>query len=315
MWALVATAIAGLAVPSTLAHDSSSAPMMMTAGSPGGFVAAGTVGSLAGALHWTPGQAYPSVNGRPTPPPLGLNGPQAPPPTTGGHYYAGSVFSGTSGLTTWTDAEITVPAATPSSSEFYYVILSIWDNGGSYDQIGFANDYGSWQIAYSYTTGTCAASYVYSASAGALTAGQDYLFEITAASSSYGSGVGLQVFSLSTSQTPTGVFYLHAPTGASNPGGLELAGTYCGDYDYTDYEEVYGSTSGAQPLPYLMPIGLTFFWHGNCYGATGCNTWTPWSAWHTSNAPSGTVSSIGTDHSVKELVTIQNNGPDAKGGY
>jgi len=310
--AVMLVAIMGMVLPSALTTHAGTPTAFLNAAStapvaalPSGqtVLGASPISSAVTALHWSTGQAYPTVNGKATPPPVPQ---QALPPTTGGHYYAGSVYAGSAVLNNWVMMEISIPAGAPSSSQFYYVILSIWDNGGSYDQIGFANDYGSFQIAYSYTTGTCAASYVYSASAGALTAGQEYLFAITTAPGSYTSGAWEEVYTVSATGGLSLIFGLHAPTGATAGDGLEQEAYYCGDYDYTDYEEVYGTTTYTQPDPYQAPYGFVWFFHENCNGASGCNAWTPWSAWHTSNAPGGTSVTIGKYAGVNEQVSVIN---------
>ncbi|MCI4329676.1 MAG: hypothetical protein L3J80_02255 [Thermoplasmata archaeon] len=260
-------------------------------------------------LTWSAGQAYPEVGGKPTPPP---GAPQYPPPSAptaiGGHWYAGSVYSGVATNSTWVFAEITVPSAgTPDSSEFYYAILSIWDNGGSYDQVGFADDYGTWGLAYSYTTGSCSSpTYHFSANYLTMSPGQEYLLAITTSGSTGGTtGTWLQVYTVATNGSATTIFGLHAATGATDPG-LQQAGFYCGSYDYTDYEEVYGSSTYTQPDPYLAPGGMTWYFHLNCHGLTGCNNWTTWTAWKTTNAPAGTLASIGKYKTFSELVTIEN---------
>jgi len=256
-------------------------------------------------LTWTKGQAYPVVNGNPTPPPdapsIGVN--STAPTSYGGHWYAGSVVSGTASLQTWALAEISVPSASGSStSEFYYVLLSIWDNAGSYDQVGFSGDYGVWGLTYSYTSGPCTSpTYHYNPDYFSLASGQMYLLAIT----TQNGGTYDEVYTVSTTGGISEIFSLFAPTGASNPG-LEKEPFYCGYYDYTDYEEVYGTTSYTQPNPYGAPGGFTWYFHGNCYGSSGCNTYTTWTAWKTSNAPPGTAATIGRYKGYAELVTVEN---------
>ena len=250
--------------------------------------------SAANQLSWTAGQPYPVVDGKTTPPPQAVkpepNSTGGPPVTIGGHYYSGGVYSGAAHTATWIIAQVAVPSADkPDSSEFYYVLLSAWDLAGSYDQIGFSNDNGVWGLTESYTTGvnpiTCAGSptYIYSANAMALTSGQGYLFAMTTVS---GPGTWLEAYSVQ----PTGrtlVYALHVLTGAANPG-LTVQGFFCGYYDYTVYQETYGTTTYAYPNPYGMSLGLFFIFGTNEWG-TGSSgppwTWTTWSQWWTSNAP------------------------------
>src|SRR5579862_6535094 len=132
-------------------------------------------------------------------------------PTSTYHWYAGGVYNG--GVTTTTEAlsEFSVPGgAAPKANQFYYVILSIWDNVGSYDQIGFANNNGVWGITYSYTTGTCPSlTYHYNSDAQAITAGK-YTFTITIAS---GGGINFDVYA---GYLGTNVYHLTVSNGASD---------------------------------------------------------------------------------------------------
>jgi len=284
------------------------APVPVLPTSPGHLVSVhDEATSGAAPLHWVPGTAYPTVNGKATPPPLATpyHAAKAPPPSTGGHWYAGSVYNGANVSNTWVLSEISVPSAsTPDTTEFYYVIMSIWDNAGSYDQVGFTDDDGVWGLAYSYTTGPCTSvSYVYNPDVMSLSQGQEYLFAITSAE---GPGVWFEVSTVAANGAVTLIWYLHALTGATS---LEQTNFYCGYYDYTDYEEVYGTTSYSQPDPYGAPIGLTWFFHENCNGAGGCNTWTTWSGWKSSNAPGITSVTIGKFKGNPELVTITTTAP------
>ena len=259
-------------------------------------------------MTWTKGQEVPIANGKQTPPPLAVpKDVNASAPTTfGGHWYAGSVYSGASTLNNWVLSEISVPsAAAPDTSQFYYVLTSIWDNAGSYDQIGFSDTFGHWGLTYSYTTGSCGSpSYVYNPDYFDLVPGQEYLLAMTTAS---GPGTWEEVYTVSSTGAISQIFALHAPTGASDPG-LEQAAFYCGYYDYTDYEEVYGTTAYTQPDPYGAPANLEWYFHENCNGPTGCNTMTTWNAWKTSNAPMGTMATIAKYKTIPEIVIIQTTG-------
>ena len=302
----------------TVVQSQASSPPLL----PGARIAPSAVvvdAATTASLTWAKGQAYPLVNGKATPPPDAppRSAASGPPTTTyGGHWWQGSDYSGTSGLTTWVLAEISVPSVnSPDSTEFYYVLLSIWDNTGSYDQVGFADNYGVWGLAYSYTTGPCTSStYHYSADVQSLTKGQEYLLAITTIQ---GSGYMYEeVYTVSTSGTISLTWSLGVKNGVANPG-LEKAAAYCGYYDYTDYEEVYGTTSYTQPDPYGAPGGLEFYFHYNCYGSTGCNSWTTWTAWWSTTATPSLneyaapptqepQATIGTYSGYAELVFIHN---------
>ncbi len=100
---------------------------------------------------WSIGGTFPTADGHNIFPPLGPSlsaYPGAP------LWYAGSActwFTNHSAQTI--GMTITIPYSTPRSDEFYYVLLSAWDSAGSYDQIGFSNNYGTWGLTYSWTTG------------------------------------------------------------------------------------------------------------------------------------------------------------------
>jgi hypothetical protein len=180
--------------------------------------------------------------------------PSPPSPTTPsyyGHYYAGTYYTGASFTSHQLSATIQVPLDVAQPTDFYYVILSLWDNASSYDQIGFTNDNGVFGIAYS-TTSPCAGYYYYSPNAYDLTPGATYNFSMSIAD-------GTVAFVVSYLDGPT-VWALNQTTGGSYF--VESAFYTCyysyyypnvTAYDYTDYEEVY-STAGELP-PYDFFFG------------------------------------------------------------
>ena len=165
-----------------------------------------------------------------------------------GHYWAGSLYTGAAAIATDMRVEIQVPDDVPQA-DFYYVLLSVWDNAGSYDQVGFTNDYGTWGVAYSTTSPVTSAggcpttpTYYYSPDAYSLTAGQSYYFGMSISA-------GAVQFTASAGGTGIVVWSTSASTGGSD---FLVQGSYpCGSFswdDYTDYEEVY-TTAGSVP-PY-----------------------------------------------------------------
>jgi hypothetical protein len=166
------------------------------------------------------------------------NDTQAYGPDSSYHWYAGGVYEGANQTATIVETQITVPGgAAPKSDQFYYVILSVFDNTGSYDQLGFANNKGFWGLAYSYTTGSCTSlTYHYSSDALKLTPGATYKFVISIAAT------GNLYFRAYLNGTL--VYGLHYHNGAEY---FSLAARYCGHYDYTVYEEAYMLTAGAVP--------------------------------------------------------------------
>jgi hypothetical protein len=183
--------------------------------------------------------------------------PEPPRPTIPsyyGHYYAGTYYTGTSFTSHQLSATIQVPLDVAQPSDFYYVILSLWDNASSYDQIGFTNDNGVFGIAYS-TTSPCAGYYYYSPNAYVLTPGVTYNFSM-----SIDKGVVDFVVSY-TNGTP--VWTLTQTTGGSFF--VESAFYTCyysyyypniTAYDYTDYEEVYTTLGNLPPYDFFFGANL-----------------------------------------------------------
>ncbi|MBD3158202.1 MAG: hypothetical protein GF309_05375 [Candidatus Lokiarchaeota archaeon] len=77
-----------------------------------------------------------------------------PEPTVSGDgWYKGSIaywyiFPPTS---TYLSVEIKTPNGLCGSGEFYYVLLSCFDDAGSYNQIGFSADHGHWGLTWCWT--------------------------------------------------------------------------------------------------------------------------------------------------------------------
>ena len=174
-----------------------------------------------------------SPNSAPHSAPIPVNGGSSP-PTVRSHWYAGGVMTSSAKTmhTRTVSTELTVPEANISSetNQFYYVLMSVWDNTGSYDQIGMANSFGVWGFTFSFTS-YCAQNYYYNPDLFTLTPGATYTF---------------------TMELNDGELYFVAYEGQSYVGGLSVindatsfnvswgytceGNTY---YDFTDYEEVY----------------------------------------------------------------------------
>jgi hypothetical protein len=211
-------------------------------------------------LSWTRGEPFPVVDGVTIFPTLAPSD-----PSYSTHWYAGSIYP-------WylfaqnaqtISTSITVPYSAPSSDEFYYVLLSAWDDAGSYDQIGFSDSYGTWGLTYSWTSGPIDnLEFHYSPNVMALSLGVTYTFYITTESG---------VTHFSAYQGSTKVWSLNAPTGGNY---LILSNAY------TDYEEVWQtSTPGGSPA-------FDFYFDNNYWissgGGSNATTWNTFS----SSAPS-----------------------------
>jgi hypothetical protein len=161
-----------------------------------------------------------------------------------GHYWAGEQYAGDGFYGSSIQMTLTTPNDTPVAGDLYYVILSTWDNAGSYDQIGILEDQSEWYPTWTYSSycdGTNPDTMVdYS-----LTFSQNtqYTFLIT----DYSNGtVRFGFYFGSTTTTQFLAEWDH--TGGTQ---LFLADYYtCQDetwWDYTDYEEVYELTDQLEP--------------------------------------------------------------------
>ncbi|HUI38595.1 MAG TPA: hypothetical protein VLY85_03080 [Thermoplasmata archaeon] len=229
----VAILLAGLgAFPAAaLGAGRSAAPATGPAGAPDGSSGPSAMAPV-GPAWPAPARAWPSG-----PPVFGVA-------QYSGHYYAGAMYDGTNTTSTSLAADIAVPRDVPDPGDFYYVIVSAWDDGSSYDQLGFTSGGGVWGVAYSTTT-PCAGSYTFSTDAYNLTPGLTYRFAM-----SLSGGV---------------VLFEVAPVGGSDlwthsavTGGIHfwVADSYSCDsvssFDYTDYEEVYTTTGPTPPYPFVF---------------------------------------------------------------
>lgn len=156
------------------------------------------------------------------------------PPTVISHWYAGSAYPSTQPNISAREVsvQLTVPSAniTSEKNQFYYVLLSVWDNIGSYDQIGISNTFGVWGFTYSFTD-YCAQNYYYNPDLFNLQPGATYTFSMQI---SYGF-IAWYVY-----QGAAYVGGLSVITGAT---AFNVSSAYTCDggayYDFTDYEEVY----------------------------------------------------------------------------
>jgi hypothetical protein len=235
-------------------------------------------------LSWTAGTPFPVLDARTIFPTLASNSTNKP-PEHATHWYAGSVYSGAQGTASIVYGSFQVPAFQPRSDEFYYVILSVWDSAGSYDQIGFANAYGVWGLAYSWTSGSPDnPTYHYTPEAMGLGPGE-YTFYIM-------TGSGSTTFVVAQGScdrrlvplTCTGlrqVWILTAPTGGNY---LLVQPFSFGYYGYTDYEEVW-QTHGLLGCP-----NFNFFFHNNRWGSTiDSSGEAQWNVWETANVPGNVI--------------------------
>lgn len=233
-------------------------------------------------FSWQASMPYPVVDGHTYYPPIppavnSSNGPQV-----GTHWYAGTEYKGTSGNALLMGTEITTPSSLPNSKEFYYVLLSAFDNTGSYDQIGISDDWGVWGFTYSWTSGSlCNLTYYYNADALTLNASTDYIF-------------GMGIFANTTANryyvafdisSKTELLYsVYLQTSDSSLTSLLATRTYsassCEAPNYQNYEEVWNTTK-AGGVPNFNFNFATNYWCSGTPLSNNCNspTFTTWKAW------------------------------------
>jgi len=157
-----------------------------------------------------------------------------PAPTVRSHWYAGGVISPKTPTfqAKTVSTQLTVPEANISSetNQFYYVLLSVWDNTGSYDQIGIANAFGVWGFTYSFTD-YCAENYYFNPDLFALTPGATYTFTMSLSQGE----LSFLVYQ--------GQSYVGGLSVVNEASTFNVSTVYSCDggayYDFTDYEEVY----------------------------------------------------------------------------
>lgn len=177
------------------------------------------------------------------------------------HFYAGSVWSPSDPNRTSksVSVEIRTPEALGATNEFYYVLVSLWDNVGSYDQIGFTNDGGVWGFTVSSTT-YCAGTYNYNPDVKNLDPGVLYTFVMTIAAHGY---INFSVF-----HGTTLIDGLEQYSGATQ---FNESYSYTCDSStylaYTDFEEGYYTDQ-------LMP-SFNFIFADNYHGTSPTTQFVP----------------------------------------
>jgi hypothetical protein len=160
-------------------------------------------------------------------------------------------------------ASIDVPNIPPLFDELYYVLLSVVDSNGSYDQIGLCANYGTWTLLYSWTAGPPSQIDRYHTDFDAmnLSQGTTYTFSITAE----GGVAYFAAYEGSTNvwneENVTGGYYLM----------LNNTDPYWGNgyADYTCYEEVF-YTNLFQGAP-----AFNFYFHNQYWLATNGSVYFP----------------------------------------
>jgi hypothetical protein len=174
-----------------------------------------------------------------------------------GQYLEGVYYSGTSTTSTIVEADIAVPLDSPPASDFYYVVVSAWDSSNSYDFVGFADNYGSWQVVYLSSSPCPVASLNFSPTIASqqLTPGLTYRFAMSASS-------GIITFSVSYASNGTSLWSTSSRTGGW-VFDLETAFTCTsGDsgissYGYFDYEDVRAASNTVPPYNFHLQTDIS----------------------------------------------------------
>ena len=199
------------------------------------------------------------------------------PGATYSHYWAGARYSGAvNNSSRQLSVNLTIPNAAPSSSEFYYILLSAFDSAGSYDQVGYSDDFGVWGFTYENAFYCGPGTPHLNADAYALDRGATYTFTMNL------SGTGSLTFGVEHRSK-----YLDSVTVITHAKGFAVSGKYaCGTssfLDYTVYEETYYV---AQKMP---PFDFDF--KSNQHDNLSVTTWTSMG----SPMGGGTIRIVGAD--------------------
>jgi hypothetical protein len=196
-------------------------------------------------LSWSAGQPLPQQDGRmvpaPVEPPIACSDKGAD--CESYHWFAGGWYNSSSGQSdvNRTFGYLDVPRGPANSHQFYYVLVSIFDDSGSYDQLGFSDDNGVWGLTESYTTGSCTdPTYWFVEDAKTLEPDR-YLFEIDITG-------GLIHFLVGTNLLDLGSVWNDTESPGVKVQYLLATPSYCDTYyAYTLYEEVYSSNATDTP--------------------------------------------------------------------
>jgi hypothetical protein len=257
-----------LVAPAVLAGEGRSGSPM----APGGFPSAGPVGSVHAAPQ--PSNPFSGHDASPAPSaaspignrlasPLGEK-PRVSPPTS-----VGVEYSGVSSIASQVQVSIAVPDDLPPTSDLYSVVLSVFDGAQSYDQLGFANDHGTWGVYYSIAA-ACGTRLNAHLNVFPLTRGTTYTFQMSTV------GGGLILFELLDVHGRS----LWQQTAFTAGTYFEIWSTQnCGSRivpDFTETEEVYNASLGIPPYDFFFTNSSEngqpeTAWAGNASAAVPAN--------------------------------------------
>jgi len=166
-------------------------------------------------------------------------------PLTAPPWASGVEYSGPAALASSVAVAMTVPDDIPPATDLFYVALSVFDGAESYDQVGFANDNGSWGVYYS-TSPVCSTRPATQWNALGIDRDVTYTFEISV------EGGGLILFAAFLG-TGAVVWQEAVYTGATDL--LLESNQTCGTSvlpGWTESEQVYAATLGNPPYNFVL---------------------------------------------------------------
>src|SRR5665647_210269 len=240
---------------------------------------------------WSLGDSFPVVDGHCIFPPFIPSSAVSPNEPL---WYAGSLCTWSTNHSAQTVGfTMTIPNSAPRSDEFYYVLLSVFDSAGSYDQIGFSNNYGHWGLAYSWTEGPVNNStFHYFANNYWLLQGVTYSFNISAQSGMARFACYQGLSKIWSSDIPTGGDY------------LILSKSYDGYPNYMNYEEIW-HTSVNRGSPDFDFTFISNTWRSVDGTFNASTDWRPyyWSAPNNVNVEISNSDVLIDNHSKARFIT------------
>lgn len=212
------------------------------------------------------------------------------------YWWSGEYYHGSTSQTALLKTTIQVPNHAPDPANFYYDLLSAWDTATtpSYDQFGFADNYGTWLTFYSYTTCGSSGLIYHQTQETALTSGSTYTFEMQASG-------GTIVFQLSGASSgiwsqSTGADAFHEAIYSTS---FSCGGTTVSLSPFTVYEEAHSGYLGdSSRVPY-PPYTASFTQISDAKGLVSSE----WYPLQSGTSPAGVATILSTGSG---WVTVQN---------
>lgn len=167
------------------------------------------------------------------------------------HYWVGAVYNGPPGSAASVETQLQVPHSSTETDDYYVVLLSAFDNSGTYDQIGIVGANGHWAVSIEQLS-ACGSHDIYDGPSPGLERGVTYTFGMSIASG-----------------TLTFYVYKGSTTVLSTPVSTTATAFVLDQIDcdnYTLYEEVFKTSTQNEP-------SWDFFFTSNKAGGTAVTAW------------------------------------------